>query len=168
MTAGERHAGHGAVTLFGALACVAVVALVAGAAAVAGRAADPGRPGCSVGHTYPAGDAHRVYAIPHGCTWILRPDGHYWSIGPEIHTRINGVSDGAALPRDPLGDAAAVCGFSGFVVSWPRFVVTSRRVFWGNGAIGCETLPTAKRSNGKAATSGGHGAGSVTRDGNPS
>jgi hypothetical protein len=144
MTAGGRPTGHGAVTLSRVLGCVAAVALVGGGNAVAGRASDPVKPGCYVGHTYPAGDAHRVYAIPRGCTWILRPDGHYWSIGPEIHTRINGVSDGAALPRDPLGDAAAACGYSSFVVSWPRFFVTSRRVFWGNGATGCEMLPNGQ------------------------
>jgi hypothetical protein len=123
---------------------MAVIALATGATAMAGRTADPGRLGCYVGHTYPGGDVHRVYAIPHGCTWILRPDGHYWSIGPEIRTRINGVSDGAALPREPLGDAAATCGFSTFVVSWPRFFVTSRRVFWGHGAAVCETLPNGQ------------------------
>jgi hypothetical protein len=141
MAAGETHPRRSLVSGLGALGCAAVVALAAAATALAGRASGPGEPGCYVGHAYPAGDVHHVYAIPRGCTWILRPDGHYWSIGPQIHTRIDGVSDGAALPRYPLGDAAAACGFSSFVVSWPRFVVRSRRVFWGNGAAGCATLP---------------------------
>ena len=101
-------------------------------------------PGCFSGTTYAHGDAHHVYPIPFGCTWIYRPDGHFFSIGPEIHTRLHGISDGAALPRDPLGDAAAACGFSTFVVTWPRFVVTARRVFWGGGATHCETLPAGK------------------------
>src|SRR6476646_6994182 len=135
MASGGRHPGNGAATLVRVLAFVAVVVFV-GMAAARVEAADPQWPGCYVGHSFPAGDVHRVYAIPRGCTWILHPDGHYWSIGPEIHTRINGGSDGAALPRDPLGDAAAVCGFTSFVISWPRFVVTSRRVFWGHGAAG--------------------------------
>jgi hypothetical protein len=113
--------------------------------AVAIPGAHAAGPGCFVGNTYPRGDAHRVYAVPHGCTWIYRPDGHSFSIGPEIHTRINGTTDGEALPRNPIGDAAAVCGFSSFVVSWPRFVVSARRVFWGQGAAVCETLP-ANRS----------------------
>jgi len=127
---------------------VAAATVLAGAALVA-VAAIPGAhaasPGCFAGNTYPPGDAHRVYAIPHGCTWIYRPDGHFFSIGPQVNTRINGTTDGAALPRDPIGDAAAVCGFSTFVLSWPRFVVSARRVFWGHGATVCETLP-ANRS----------------------
>jgi hypothetical protein len=123
--------------------------LVAAAAALVAVAAIPGAQaagrGCSSGNTYARGDAHRVYAIPHGCTWLYRPDGHFFSIGPEVHTRINGATDGEALPRDPIGDAAAVCGFTTFVVSWPRFVVSARRVFWGQGATACETL-SANRS----------------------
>ena len=110
-------------------------------AALAIPGASSANSGCFSGASYALGDTHHVYTIPQGCTWIYRPDGNFFSIGPEIHTRLNGISDGAALPRDPLGDAAAACGFSTFVVTWPRFVVTARRVFWGNGATRCVTLP---------------------------
>jgi hypothetical protein len=115
---------------------IAAALVLAGAGSAAGR----GR-GCFAGHTYPFGDPHRVYAVPLGCVWLLRPDGSYYSIGPEIHARTNGTTDGVALPRDPIGEAVAVCGFSTFTVAWPRFVVTARRVFWGDGAAACVTLP---------------------------
>src|SRR4051795_13306375 len=57
------------------------------AVALVAVAANPGEhvasPGCSSGNTYPRGDVHRVYAIPHGGTWIYHPDGHFFSIGPQ-------------------------------------------------------------------------------------
>jgi hypothetical protein len=52
---------------------------------------------------------------------------------------LHGVDDGAALTRDPIGEAEAVCGFSGFFVTWPHFVVTANRVAWGDGT-GCHRL----------------------------
>ena len=117
------------------------------AAALAGTAltasADPQRPGCFAGSSFPRGSVRRVYPIPRGCTWLYRPDGGYFSIGPQIHTRIGGEDDGAALPRDPIGEAEAVCGMSTFVVSWPTFVVTARRVAWGDGT-GCHALPAGR------------------------
>lgn len=100
-------------------------------------------PGCFAGSTFPLGSAYRVYRIPHGCTWLYRPRLGRFSIGPQINTRIHGTNDAAALARDPIGDAAAVCGLSSFVVTWPRFVVTARRVAWGDGT-GCHDLPKGR------------------------
>ncbi len=42
-----------------------------------------------------------------------------------------------------MGEAVWVFGFSTFKVSWPRFVVTARRVAWGDG-IGCHDLLTGR------------------------
>jgi hypothetical protein len=80
-----------------------------------------------------------VYPIPHGCVWLYRPDGGYASIGPQLRLRLNGHDDTPALPRDPIGDAEAVCGFSRFFVSWPYFFVSAHRVAWGDGT-GCHDL----------------------------
>jgi len=46
---------------------------------------------------------------------------------------------GEAFPRDPIGEADAVRGFSAFVVSWPYFIVTASRVTRGDGT-GCHEL----------------------------
>jgi hypothetical protein len=118
---------------------IGLVALSAIAAAL--QTAAPARgAGCYSGKTFPIGDPHHVYAIPGGCTWLLKPDTGYFSIGPQFRTRIDGTDDGAALARSPLGEAAAACGMSTFVVRWPTFVVTARRVAWGDGT-GCHVLP---------------------------
>jgi hypothetical protein len=116
-----------------------VLALLAAAGASGAVPADAHRTGCYLGHTFAVWDVHRVYGTPHGCVWLYRPDGGHHSIGPQFRTRLHGQNDSTALPRDPIGAAAAVCGFSGFLVSWPYFVVTARRVAWGDGQ-GCHDL----------------------------
>ena len=119
---------------------IAVVLAVLALAGVSGAApADAHRPDCYLGRTFGVWDVHRVYGTPHGCVWLYRPDSGHHSIGPQLRTRLHGQDDSEALPRDPIGDAAAVCGFSGFFVSWPYFVVTARRVAWGDGT-GCHRL----------------------------
>jgi hypothetical protein len=74
---------------------VAVVAIVVSLSAIATlqRAAPARAAVCSSGRTFPVGDPHHVYAIPGGCTWLLRPDGGFFSIGPQFRTRINGIED---------------------------------------------------------------------------
>ena len=118
--------------------CVVVVALVAVLfARPAGSASATSR--CYIGHSHGGWDVHRVYPIPHGCIWLVHPNTGYFSIGPEFRIRFHGLDDAPALPRDPMGDAAAVCGFSRFFVSWPYFLVTAHRVAWGDGT-GCHDL----------------------------
>jgi hypothetical protein len=97
------------------------------------------RPGCYFGRSHPVWDVHRVYPIPHGCVWLVAPETGFFSIGPEFRLRVHGRDDAPALPRAPIGEAAAVCGFSGYFVSWPYFVVTANRVAWGDGT-GCHDL----------------------------
>ena len=116
---------------------VVVAALVAAALSVSSASAREQR-GCSTGHSAEP-DAHRVYAIPGGCVRLYRRDGGYYSIGPQLRTRVNGHDDGEALPRDPIGEAEAACGFSRFLVWFPYFVVTATRVAWGDGT-GCHDL----------------------------
>jgi hypothetical protein len=89
------------------------------------------------------GGIFHVYLIPHGCTWLVKPRIGHVSIGPQFRTRIHGTDDGAALVRDPMGEAAGVCGFSTLFVTWPRFVVTAQRVAWGDGT-GCHDLPDGR------------------------
>ena len=125
---------------------IGAVALSAITAAALAAAAPARGAGCYSGRTFAAGDPHHVYAIPGGCTWLLKPDLGFFSIGPEFRTRIRGTDDGAALARDPLGEAAAACGFSTFVVRWPAFVVTARRVAWGDGT-GCHDAPEPASSD---------------------
>jgi hypothetical protein len=115
------------------------LALLAGIALSASGPADAHQAGCYFGRTHAAWDVHRVYGSPHGCVWIHRPAGAAASIGPQIRTRLHGTEDSEPLARDPIGDATAVCGFNGFFVSWPYFVVTAKRVAWGAGR-GCQTL----------------------------
>jgi len=116
-----------------------ILAVLALAALSVSASADAHRPGCYLGRTFPVWDIHRVYAAPHGCVWLYRPTGGHVSIGPQFRFRVHGNEDGEALPRDPIGEAYGACGFSGFFVSWPYFVVTARRVAWGDGT-GCHTL----------------------------
>ena len=128
-----------ALMMSGAARLSLILALLALAALSASASADAHRPGCYFGRTFPVWDIHRVYPAPHGCVWLYRPTGGYVSIGPQFRFRVHGNEDTPALPRDPIGEAYAACGSSGFFVSWPYFVVTARRVAWGDGT-GCHTL----------------------------
>jgi hypothetical protein len=116
---------------------VLVVAGIASATSITPGVAHA--PGCWSGNSSPVGSVSHVYLIPHGCTWLGKPRIGHVSIGPQFRTRIHGTDDGAALVRDPIGEALGVCGFSTFFVLWPRFVVTARRVAWGDGT-GCHDL----------------------------
>jgi hypothetical protein len=122
-----------------------VLVLTVAALAAAGLSA-PGAahaPGCWSGTSFAEASIFRVYLIPHGCTWLLKPRLGSQDIGPQVRTRFHGTDDGVALERDPMGEAIGVCGYSTFKVSWPGFVVTARRVAWGDGT-GCHDLPTGQ------------------------
>jgi hypothetical protein len=119
------------------VALFAVLALSASGHAAAGQS-------CSIGHANNPWDPHRVHAIPGGgCVWLYRPDTGFYSIGPAFGFRLKGHQDSGALLRAPIGDAEAVCGFNGFFVAWPTFVVTATRVAWGDGT-GCHALPAGQ------------------------
>lgn len=102
-----------------------VVVAFSGATFVA--TADAHRPGCSTGSTYPVGDARRVYAIPHGCTWIFQPRARQTE--QVVKTRIHGVTRSFRLSHTPLGDATGVCWVGSFIVRWPVFVVSTDGVW---------------------------------------
>jgi hypothetical protein len=70
-------------------------------------------------------------AVSTGWLLLLNRPGNPRSVG--------GHDDTPSLPRNPIGEAAAVCGFARFFISWPDFLVTARRVAWGDGA-GCRSL----------------------------
>jgi hypothetical protein len=122
---------------------VPALAVVALAAAASGTPSVAHAPGCWSGRSSPVGSVSHVYLIPHGCTWLGKPRIGHVSIGPQFRTRIHGTDDGAALVRDPMGEAYGVCGFGTFLVTWPRFVVTARRIAWGDGT-GCHDLPEGR------------------------
>ncbi len=85
------------------------------------------RPKCPTRTPYPVGDARRVYAIPHGCTWVAQPRAR--QVAPVVKTRIHGVTRSYRLTHAPLGDAAGMCGVAGFIVQWPLFVVATDSVW---------------------------------------
>jgi hypothetical protein len=119
------------------VALLAVFALTHSSRAMSAR-------GCSIGHSNDAWNPHRVHTIPGGgCVWLHHPDTGFYSIGPGFSFRVKGHEDSGVLLRGPIGDAEAVCGFSGLFVAWPTFIVTATRVAWGDGT-GCHTLPAGQ------------------------
>lgn len=119
---------------------LAVLAVFAPAGSSLATPTAAAAPGCSIGHPSDPLSTHRVHVIPGGgCVWLQHPDTGFYSIGPAFQFRMKGHQDSSALPRDPIGDAQAVCRFSRFFLSWPTFVVTAKRVDWEDGT-GCHDL----------------------------
>ena len=111
--------------MFTRFVLVAVVPVVAGLAwAEQGLAHSPN---CPTRTPYAVGDGRRVYAIPHGCSWVAQPRAR--QTVPLVKTRIHRVTRSYALTHAPLGDATGVCGISGFIVQWPLFVVATDSVW---------------------------------------
>ena len=127
-----------AVQRLAAVALLAALALVASAALPA--EAEAHAPACPTGQRkYSPWNPQRVYAIPHGCAWLVGPRRTVSGVGPTVAFRIHRTTRRSVLGDAPVGDAFGFCGVDGFLVSWPHFVVTSRRVWLGQGA-GCLQL----------------------------
>lgn len=121
--------------------CLLLLALaLAGTGTAAAHAAAGGHAaGCPASSRFPVGDPRRVYAVPGGCVWILRPGSTRAGMGPIVEVRAGGTTRRVGLSNQPFGDAYGFCGVSFFFVSGPYITITATRAWLGQSA-GCVAI----------------------------